>query len=106
MEEGGIKAGASLFKKYCSQCHTIAKNGGNKIGPNLYNIIGRESGTLKGYAYSVALQKSGFVWTEDILSEYLLSPRKFIPGTKMVFAGIKQKTDRDNLVSFLKLYSA
>ena len=98
---GDVKKGAGLFKSRAAQCHTITKGGANGVGPNLYGIVGRKSGTVEGFAYSKANSESGTVWTEDVLFEYLENPKKFMPGTKMAFAGLKKEADRNDIIAYL-----
>uniref|UniRef100_A0A0A9XQN0 Cytochrome c 2.1 n=1 Tax=Lygus hesperus TaxID=30085 RepID=A0A0A9XQN0_LYGHE len=101
--EGDVKKGAALFKKLCLQCHSAqSSDGQGKQGPNLGGVIGRTAGTSAGYSYTAANANSGVVWTEENLFKYLENPKKFIPGTKMVFAGMKKARDRENLIAYLK----
>ena len=74
----------------------------HKQGPNLNGLFGRKTGQAEGYAYSAANVSKGITWDEDTLFEYLLAPKKFIPGTKMVFAGIKKENERLDLIAYLK----
>ncbi|EPR63956.1 cytochrome c, putative [Toxoplasma gondii ME49] len=97
---GDIKAGAKVFKAKCSQCHTINAGGAAKAGPNLHGFIGRESGKAD-FPYSDANKTSGIIWSEKHLWEYLLNPKTYIPGTKMVFAGIKKEKERADLIAYL-----
>ena len=92
--------GKKVFKK-CVACHSL-QEGKNKIGPSLYNLLDRKAGLVEGYKYSKAMKNSGVVWNEESLDEFLTKPRKVIPKTKMSFRGIKNKSLRDDLISFLK----
>ena len=99
---GDVKKGAKLFKGKCAQCHTIEKGGATKQGPPLWGIIGKQSGTTDGFIYSEANKSSGIVWSDKHLFEYLVNPKKYIVGTKMVFAGVKKPEERSNLIEFMK----
>jgi cytochrome c2/CBS domain-containing protein len=93
--------GETLFKKNCAVCHTVDA-GKNKIGPSLAGVVGRKAGSVPGFAYSAANKNSGDAWDEQTLDTYLTDPRKFMPGTKMVFAGLKNPEDRKALIEYLK----
>ena len=92
--------GKKVFKK-CVACHSL-QEGKNKIGPSLYNLLGRKAGSVDGYKYSKAMKNSDVVWDEESLDKFLTKPRKFIKRTKMSFRGIKKKSLRDNIISYLK----
>ncbi len=92
--------GKKVFNK-CKICHSL-KKGKKEIGPSLYGVIGRKAGTVAGLRYSKAMKKSGVVWDDKTLDAFLTKPKKFIPGNKMIFAGIKKQKDRDNLIAYLK----
>lgn len=98
---GDPKKGAKIFKAKCAQCHTINEGGGHKNGPNLFGLIGQPSGS-KDYAYTDANKESGITWTEKHLFGYLDNPKKYIPGTKMVFAGIKKPQEKADLIAYIK----
>src|SRR6185312_6064516 len=98
-----IAAGEQSFKK-CFPCHSIGEGAKNKVGPELNGLDGRHSGTAPGYAYSEANKKSGIVWDEATFKEYINDPRGKIPGTKMIFSGIKKETEVANLWAFLKQF--
>ena len=92
--------GKKVFKK-CVACHSL-QEGKNKIGPSLYNLLGRKAGSVDGYKYSKAMKNSDVVWDEESLDKFLTKPRKFIKKTKMSFRGIKKKSLRDDIISYLK----
>jgi cytochrome c len=95
-----IEAGKTTFKK-CALCHTN-EPGKNKVGPSLFGIVGRKSASLDNYNYSDAMKNFKHVWTPEILDIYLTDPHAEVAGTKMIFPGIKDKTERDNLIAYLE----
>ncbi|KAJ7065079.1 cytochrome-c from the OXPHOS pathway [Mycena belliarum] len=99
---GDASKGAGLFKTRCAQCHTLAAGEPNKVGPNLHGLFGRKSGQVDGFSYTAANVNKGVVWETDTLFEYLENPKKYIPGTKMAFAGLKKEKDRNDLITHMK----
>jgi len=95
-----LEAGKTEFKK-CALCHTT-EAGKNKIGPSLFGVVGRKSATLDNFNYSEAMKKFDHVWDEETLDKYLADPRATVPGTKMIFPGIKDKTERDDVIAYLE----
>ncbi len=91
--------------KPCATCHTFTKGGPNKIGPNLWGVVGRPKGTEGGFAYSDAIKSKGGKWTVEDLNAFLTSPRAYAPGTKMSFAGLPKGSDRANLIAYLNTLS-
>ena len=92
--------GEKVFKK-CSACHSIKSGGGNKIGPALYNVVGRKVGIVEDYKYSKALASYDKEWTLEELNGYLIKPAKWIKGTKMAFAGLRKEKDRASVIMYL-----
>ena len=97
---GNAANGAKVFVQ-CQTCHVVTP-AVNRIGPTLHGVVGRHSGIVPGYMYSAANKKSGVVWTEANLFTYLEAPRKFIPGTKMSFVGLKDPQKRADVIAYLK----
>ena len=97
---GDAAAGQALFQKKCSICHAPVQ-GQNKIGPSLWGVVGRKAGTLDTYTYSDAMKGANRTWDASTLDVYLTNPRQTIPGIKMIFPGLPDKSDRDNVIAYL-----
>jgi cytochrome c len=98
-----LAAGENSFKK-CLPCHSVGDDAKNKVGPVLNGLEGRKSGTVEGYSYSEANKNSGITWSDETFKEYIRDPRAKIPGTKMVFAGIKNDKEVNDLWAYLKSF--
>jgi cytochrome c len=97
--------GQTVFKA-CAACHDVAKGGPNKVGPNLWGIVGRPHGVHEGFAYSEAMAAlKDKPWDYAALNEFLLAPKKAIAGTKMAYGGLKKDADRANLLAYLATLS-
>ena len=100
MALGDITSGEKIFKK-CAACHSINKGGEHKIGPALYNVVGRKVGGLDDYKYSKALAAYGKEWTFEELNGFLLKPATYLKGTKMAYAGLRKEVDRASVIKYL-----
>ena len=98
-------AGKTSFNK-CLPCHSIGDGAKNKVCPELNGLDGRKSGTAEGYNYSDANKNSGITWNEAEFKEYIRDPKAKIPGTKMIFAGIKNEQEVNDLWAYLKQFDA
>jgi cytochrome c len=98
-----LKAGENSFKK-CLPCHAVGEAAKNKVGPVLNGLEGRKSGTIEGYSYTEANKNSGIVWSAETFADYIKDPRAKIPGTKMIFAGIKNDAEIASLWAYLKQF--
>ena len=98
-----VAAGEKVFAK-CKVCHQVGETAKNGVGPVLNGIVGRKAGSVEGYNYTPANKNSGLTWDAATLKDYLKNPRAKIPGTKMVFPGLPNEADIDNLVAYLKQF--
>lgn len=95
-----IEAGKTAFKK-CALCHTT-EAGKNKIGPSLFGVVGRKSASLENFNYSEGMKKFDHTWDEATLDTYLADPRASVPGTKMIFPGVKDEKERQDVIAYLE----
>tara|TARA_B100000795_G_scaffold180684_1_gene136854 strand:+ start:10 stop:549 length:540 start_codon:yes stop_codon:yes gene_type:complete len=100
MALGDLSSGEKIFKK-CAACHSINKGGKNKIGPALYNVVGRAVGGVDDYKYSKALASYGKEWTFEELNGFLTKPSSYLKGTKMSYAGLRKEKDRASVIQYL-----
>ena len=98
-------AGEKVFAQ-CRACHQVGETAKNAVGPVLNGLFGRKSGTVEGYTYSPANKNSGITWDEAIFRDYIKDPRAKIPGTKMIYAGLKDEQRITDLVAYLKQFDA
>ena len=100
MALGDAVSGEKIFKK-CAACHSINRGGKNKIGPALYNVVGRTVGGVDDYKYSKALASYGKKWTFEELNGFLTKPSSYLKGTKMSYAGLRKEKDRASVIKYL-----
>ena len=98
-----VTAGEASFRK-CAPCHSIGPDAANKVGPLLNGLDGRKSGTVAEFNYSDANKTSGITWSEAVFKEYIKDPRAKVPGTKMVFAGIKSEKEVGDLWAYVSQF--
>lgn len=98
---GDAGKGKSVYNSQCAICHAVVAHAPAGIGPSLYGVIGRKSGTLPGYSYSNAMKAAAAVWTEARLKSYVMAPSQNIAGNKMPYAGLKNPTQADDLTAYL-----
>ena len=97
---GTVDHGKKVFKQ-CAACHSIAKNGGNKIGPALFSVMGRKAGSITDYKYSKAMSAFGKTWNFESMNAFLIKPKDYVKGTKMAYAGLKKEKDRASIILYL-----
>jgi cytochrome c len=98
--EANYEAGRRVFAQ-CRSCHVIAADAPHRVGPNLHGVFGREVGTAEGFNYSPAVQGENFVWDGERLDHWLQNPQTFLPGNRMAFAGVRDETQRRDLIAYL-----
>lgn len=101
MATADIEKGKSLMRA-CAACHTFEKGGINKIGPNLWNVVNGPKAHISGFAYSSAMVEKGGIWDYESLNAFLWKPKKFLPGTKMNYIGLKKAEDRAAAIKYLE----
>ena len=99
--EGDPAAGKVVFERTCQNCHAV-EIGMNKVGPSLWNVVGRQPATVPGYAYSEAMKANTASWTSATLDEYLADPRGDVHGVKMFFRGLAEPKDRADVIAYLQ----
>jgi cytochrome c len=97
---GDAAKGKEVFNR-CAICHSDTKGAGNRIGPNLFGVVGRKAGTEPGFNYSTALKSSGITWTPANLEKWVRGPAKMVPGTRMMFAGLSSGSEAQDVVAYL-----
>jgi cytochrome c len=101
-QSGDATRGQRVFNQQCRACHTLEKDGASTAGPNLHGVFGRKAGAAAGYESSDAMKKSGIVWDDSTMADYNRDPKGKVPGTKMVFNGVKNAGQLADLVAYLK----
>ena len=100
-QAGDAEAGARVFRIQCGACH-VTEAGKNRVGPSMHGIVGRVSGQVEGFRYSPANRDAKVVWTPEVLEKYLANPKEVVPGTTMAYVGLKNATQRADLIAFLE----
>ncbi len=104
LASASVEKGENSAKK-CQACHTFSKGEPNRVGPNLYGVVGRDKAAVPGFNYSAAMKAKGGKWTIEELDQYLINPRGYVPGTAMSFAGLPRGSERADVIAFLNAKS-
>ena len=101
-QSGDATRGERLFNQQCKICHTVDKGGRNGVGPNLFGLFGSKAAAVEGFQFSEAMKTSGITWDDKSVAEYLKDPKARVPNGKMVYAGLKQQEQLDDMIAYLK----
>jgi cytochrome c len=101
-QSGDAARGERLFNQQCKICHTVDKGGRNGVGPNLFALFGSKAAAVEGFQFSEAMKTSGITWDDKTVAEYLRDPKGRVPNGKMVYAGLKQQEQVDDMIAYLK----
>ena len=101
-QSGDATRGERLFNQQCKICHTVDKGGRNGVGPNLFGLFGSKAAAVQGFQFSEAMKSSGITWDDKTVAEYLKDPKAKVPNGKMVYAGLRQQAQLDDMIAYLK----
>ena len=100
--QGDAAAGEAAVRRLCASCHIVTAEGPRRLGPTLFGVVGRHSGSVQGFNYSQGNRNANVDWTPEVLFEYLKNPRALVPNTTMAFPGIRDEQERANVVAYLQ----